>query len=438
MTAAPAVPARATPHTDDTRTVLAWCFYDWANSGFTTLVVTFVYSTYFVKAMTPNEVLGTAWWSRGVTTSALLVALLSPVLGALADQGGLRRRLLGIMTTICIVASALLTFIEPGRPNAVLLALTVFVVANVCYEMGQALYNSFLPIIASPKKIGRISGYGWGIGYVGGLGCLVVALVGFVQPQVPWFGLTKEAGFNIRATNLLVAAWFLVFSLPFFLLAPPETRRATGHVALATAFREIARLFKEIRRFREAAKFLVAQLVYNDGLITVFAFGGIYAAGTFGMNTAEIIVFGIALNVAAGTGAFAFGFVDDKIGGKATVMISLVALTIATGLAVWAPTRTWLWIAGMLLGIFAGPAQSASRSLMGRFVPPDRQGEFYGFYALSGKFTSFMGPLLLGVATQAFNSQRAGIGTILIFFLIGFVVLSTVDERAGMAAAKAG
>jgi UMF1 family MFS transporter len=419
---------------DHPRTIAAWCLYDWANSGFTTLVVTFVYATYFTRAMAPDEITGTAWWSRGITVSALLVALLSPIVGALADQGGLRRTLLAGTTTICIAASATLAFVAPGPPHAAVIALAVFVVGNVCYEVGQSLYNSFLPIIASPARIGRVSGYGWGMGYVGGLGCLVIALVALVQPDVPWFGVSKEAGFNIRAANLLVAGWFALFSVPFFVLAPREPR-AGGRVDLGAAFRDLARLFREVRRYREAAKFLLAQLVYNDGLITIFAFGGIYAAGTFGMSTAEIIVFGIGLNVAAGAGAFAFGFVDDRIGGKATVMLSLAALTVATALAVWAPNRTWLWIAGMMVGVFAGPTQSASRSLMGRFVPEGRQGEFFGFFAFSGKFTSFMGPLLLGSATQVFQSQRVGVATIMVFFIAGSLLLSTVNEQRGIAAA---
>lgn len=419
---------------DDPKTIAAWCLYDWANSSFTTLVVTFVYATYFTKAFASDEIQGTAWWSRAVTVAAIAIALLSPVLGAVADRGGLRRRFLLISTIVCIAATAVLTYVAPGTPNAVLIALTLFVIADIAFEMSMVFYNSLLPSITSPKTIGRVSGYGWGVGYFGGLACLAVALVGFV-PETPWFGLNTEEGLNIRATNLLVAVWFAVFSVPFFLTVRDERRTGgRGHVGIA--FRELRQTFRELRRFREAAKLLLARLVYNDGLATIIAFGGIYAGGTFGMDFDEIIMFAIVLNVAAGTGALAFGFIDDWIGGKKTVMVSVVALAAATALAAWAPTRTWLWVAAIIIGIFIGPNQSASRSLMGRFVPANKQAEFFGFFAFSGKITAFLGPLVLGIATQAFGSQRVGVATVLAFFVVGGLLLATVDERRGVAAAR--
>lgn len=259
------------------------------------------------------------------------------------------------------------------------------------------------------------------------------ALVGFVQPETPWFGLSKEAGFNVRATNLLVAVWFAIFSLPLLILAREE-RRSGARASVGEALATVRRTFHEVRRFRETAKLLLARLFYNDGLSTIFAFGGIYAAGTFGMGFRDILVFGIVLNVAAGLGAFAFA--DDKIGGKKTVMLSLLALGAATALAVWAPSRTWLCVAGILIGVFAGPNQSASRSLMGRFVPESRESEFFGFFALSGKLASFLGPFLLGVVTQSLRSQRAGVATILLFFVVGGLVLWSVNERRGIEAAR--
>ena len=193
----------------------------------------------------------------------------------------------------------------------------------------------------------------------------------------------------------------------------------------------------EIGRYREIVKFLIARLIYNDGLVTVFAFGGIYAAGTFGMTLSEVIVFGVAINVAAGLGALVMGFLDDKIGGKNTIMITLVVLCVATGMAVWAPNRTWFWIAGMLIGLFVGPNQSASRSLMGRFVPDKHQSEFFGFFNFSGKVTSFFGPILLGTLTAVTGSQRAGVATVLLFFIVGGALLASVDERKGIKAATA-
>jgi UMF1 family MFS transporter len=423
--------------TDDPKIIWSWAMYDWANSAFTTLVVTFIYSTYFTKAMMGDEIIATTWWSRAVALSAILTALASPLLGAAADRGNARKRFLIITTTICVIATAALAFISPEMANAALIALAIFVVADIAFEIGNnVFYNAFLPNIASPERIGRVSGYGWALGYVGGMICMGVALFGFVQPDVPWFGMSKEAGWNVRATNLLVAGWFLLFSLPMFFFVP-ETRTSAARVSMKAAFQELGRTAQKIRRYRELVKFLVARLIFNDGLVTVFAFGGIYAAGTFGMTISDVILFGVVLNITSGIGAFAFGIVDDRIGGKKTILITIVMLSVATAMAVWAPNRFWFWVAGCLLGVFVGPNQAASRSLMGRFVPDKHQAEFFGFFAFSGKATAFAGPLLLGAVTTAFNSQRVGMATVILFFAIGGLLLMSVDERKGIAAANA-
>lgn len=422
---------------DDFKTIASWCLFDWANSAFTTLVVTFIYSTYFTKAMAPDEVTGTALWSRAVSISAILIAVLSPILGAAADKGGKRKRYLALTTVVAVIATSLLAFVKPGSPSAIPLALSLFVVGNVGFEVGMVFYNAFLPTITSPEKIGRVSGYGWGVGYIGGLACMVLALVGFVQPETPWFGVTRADGFNIRATNLLAAAWFALFSLPLFLFV--RERPVPGaRFDIGATLRELRDTVRHIRRYREIVKYLVAHLIYNDGLVTVFAFGGIYAAGTFNMPFSEVIVFGIVLNVVAGLGALGFGFVDDRLGGRKTVLITLVALSIATLIGVLAPTKAWLWVAGILIGVFGGPNQAASRSLMGRFSPAKHQTEFFGFYQLAGKVTSFMGPMALGSVALLAGSQRAGIATVIAFFVVGGVLLAWVNEKTGIAAAAAG
>jgi UMF1 family MFS transporter len=430
--AVPAVP----PLRQDARGVIwSWAFYDWANSAFGTLVGTFIYSTYFTQAMAPDELTGTTWWSRAVALSGILAAMLSPILGAAADRAGARKRFLMVTTALCIGATTLLAFVPPSLSNAAFVALALYVIADVSFEVGYVFYNAFLPTIASPGRIGRVSGYGWGLGYLGGLVCMGIALVGFVRPELPWFGISTAEGFNIRATNLLVAVWFSIFSLPLFLVVP-ERRLDRVRVNVRDAFQELARTFRAIGRYREIVKFLIARLIFNDGLVTVFAFGGIYAAGTFGMSLSEVIVFGVALNLASGLGALAFGFLDDRIGSKSTILVTLVALTGATALAVWAPNRAWFWTASILIGIFVGPNQSASRSLMARFVPKQRQAEFFGLFAFSGKVTSFMGPILLGTVTAAFQSQRAGVATVILFFVVGGLLMATVNEQRGIEAAQ--
>ncbi len=417
------------------RTVFAWSMYDFANSAFTTLVVTFIYGTYFTKAIAPDEITGTVLWSRGVTLTALAVAFLSPFMGALADRGGYRKRFLLIMTAACVACTIMLYTALPGETTK---ALVWFVLANIAFEMGNVFYNAFLPDIAPKERIGRVSGYGWSLGYVGGLLAMFIAMIGLVNAEVPWFGFSKATGEHIRATNLLVAGWFAVFSLPLFLWLKEDRSRITpsGESIYRAAWGQLADTLRNIRQYRQAARFLIARMIYNDGLVTIFAFGGIYAAGTFGFTFEEIMIFGIVMNVAAGLGAFSLGFLDDLLGGKRTIVISLIGLVSASLLAVFATSKLMFWIAGVLIGLLVGPNQSASRSLMARLSPPNKKNELFGFYAFSGKATAFVGPFLLGVITQIFNSQRLGMGVVAFLFILGGLLLVRVDEQAGIEAAK--
>src|SRR5690606_19919421 len=346
-------PSHRTPKAYSRKAVLGWAMYDFANSAFTTLVVTFVYATYFTQGIADDELTGTAFWSRGVTITAIVVALLSPFLGAWADRRGARKRFLFATTAVCVVFTALLFFPTEGQ---VLQALAYVVVANVAFEMGMVFYNAFLPDITPQATIGRVSGYGWALGYVGGLVCMALALVVFVLPEAAPFGLDKATGEHVRATNLLVAGWFAVFSVPAFLFLKEQKPAVVPPLGrmLGETVGELKETFRALRRFRMIVRLLVARLFYNDGLVTIFAFGGIYAAGTFGFTTEEILHFGIVLNVAAGLGAFLFGFVDDRLGGKRTIFISLALLSVATLLAVTAGSKAMLWAAGVLIGIASG------------------------------------------------------------------------------------
>ena len=418
--------------TSSSKTIWAWSLYDFANSAFTTLIVTFVYATFFAKGIAPDETTGTNLWSTGITLSAIIVALLSPFLGALADKGGYRKRFLGIATMVCIAASVALFFPQKGD---VYFALTVFVIANVAFEMANVFYNAFLPDITSLEKIGRVSGYGWALGYAGGLLCMVAGLFLLVQPDPPLFGLDASTDQHIRATNLLVAAWFALFSIPMFWLVkdrkvenpPPAGQLVRG------AVEDLKRVFNDVKKFRQVFRLLLARLIYNDGLITIFGFGGLYAAVVFDFTVSEIIVFGIALNLAAGIGAWAFGFMDDKLGGKPTILVSLVGLVAAALVAVFTTSVFWFWVSGIGVGLLAGPNQSASRSLLGRFTPPKHENEFYGFFAFSGKFTAFLGPFMLGKMTLLFDSMRAGIAVVVLLFVVGGFLLLRVDEKEGVA-----
>ena len=407
--------------------IWSWCFYDFGNSAFTTLVITFIYSTYFTKAIAENEIDGTYLWSQAIAITAVIVSLLSPILGAIADKGGYRKIFLTLTTYMSIGATALLFFPIKGQ---ILFALILVVIANVNFELGGVFYNAYLPEIVSRKKIGRISGIGWGAGYLGGLLAMLVAMVGFVSADVPWFGLNIDTGEHIRATNVLVAAWFFIFTLPAILYLKEKKVESANRIGIVVlnSIQALKKTFQEIKIYKNTVRFLISRLIYNDGLVTIFAFGAIYASGTFGFTFNEIMIFGIVLNIAAGSGAFLMGYIDDMIGGKLTIQISLIGLMIAVLLAVFANSKLLFWVSGIIVGLFAGPNQSASRSLMGRLTPPDKINEFYGFFAFSGKLTSFLGPMLLGVFTKYFSSQRYGVAVVFIFFFIGFLLMRNVNE----------
>lgn len=407
------------------KNIFYWCLYDFGNSAFFTLVVTFVYATYFTQVISPDEITGTLFWSRGISISAILIAILSPLLGVIVDQGGLKKKMLIYTAVAGFLSTVLLFFPSEGM---VFEALFFFIIANVAFELGQVFYNAYLIDITSMDRVGKISGYGWSAGFMGGLVVMFIAMIGFVEAETPWFGFSKN-GENIRATNLLVAFWFLIFSCPLILSMKDESVKFNKNLfkLFNDSFNQLKITYRDLNNYREISKFLIARLFYNDGLVTIFAFGAIYASGTFNFSFSEIMLFGIVLNITAGIGSLVFGPIDDKIGGKKTILISLIGLIFGTILAISAQNKNMFWIAGILVGIFSGPNQASSRSLMARIVPKKYSNEFFGFYTFSGKFTSFLGPFLLGIITKTFDSQRAGIFIVLFFFITGLFCLLTVD-----------
>lgn len=416
----------------------AWALFDWANSPFTTLIITFVFPAYFATAIVGDQVRGQAIWGYAIGASGLVVALLSPPLGAIADVGGRRKPWIMGFTLVCIIATALLWFAAPSVASAPL-ALACVAIANLGFEFGTTFNNAMLPDIVTEERLGRLSGWAWGLGYAGGLAALAVALAAFVQPATPPFGLDREQAEHVRIIGPLVAIWFGLFVWPLFVFTPDRPGR---NLAFAAAIREglhtLRDTLKALRSGREVPLFLLAHMLYADGLITLFAFGGIYVSGTFGMSLSEVIVFGAVLNVAAGLGAFLFGWVDDRIGSRPTAALALAGLILASVAAVSVQTRPWLWVAGCFIGLFVGPTQAASRSLMARLSPPDHRAAYFGLFALSGKATAFVGPVVVAVVTDVTGSQRLGLATIIAFLASGLVLLQVSGGRGGQSKAGVG
>ena len=412
----------------DRRAVISWCLYDWANSAFPAVITTFVFATYFTQAVASDPVRGTALWGHALAVAGFAIAILSPVLGSVADYTGRQKFWLAVFSFVTAATMAMLWFVRPS-PDSVTLALIGIAVSTIGFEVGTVFYNALLPSVAPQDHIGRVSGWAWGLGYVGGIVCLALILVLFVQADHPLLGLDKSSAEHVRIAGPFSALWFVVFMLPLYLFVPePKVEGRPIVQAARQGLAELVETLKALKDHRAIATFMLANMIYTDGLTTLFAFGGVYAAGTFGMALSEVIVFGIALNVTAGIGAFGFAWVDDWIGARRTVAIGLAALiAVGAGLLV-VHDKNLFWALGLLLGAFFGPVQAASRSLVARMAPPEHRTQMFGLFALSGRVTAFIGPAVLAWTTDAFASQRAGMATILVFLAVGLALLLKVPE----------
>jgi len=422
------------------RAVFAWCLYDWGNSAFPTVIATFLFSAYFTTAVAPTDAIGTALWGQATALVGIAVALASPVLGAIADQGGRRKPWIGVLSAVSIVATALMWFVTPD-PSAILLALMLYGIASFGFELALVFYNAMLPDLAPDDRLGRVSGWGWGLGYFGGLACLALSLA-LVQPDPAPFGLDRAQAEHARAVAFVVAFWYALFALPLFFLTPDRPR---GGLPMATAIRSglatLAGTLKRLPRHRNVLRFLIAKMLYIDGLNTLFAFGGIYAAGVLDWSVTDTGIFGILAIISGAIFAWIGGRADSALGPKPVIvacnlLLLLVACAIlfisrqsVFGIAV-APGSVLpdalFYVIGMAIGAAGGVVQAASRTMMVRQADPARMTEAFGLYALSGKATSFLAPLAIGVATWATGSQQLGVAPLILLFLAGLFLLTWV------------
>ena len=405
--------------------IAAWCLYDWACASFSIIVMTFIFATYFTTKVAENEIIGTYQWANATTIAGIIIALTSPLFGAIADHGGHHKRWLFFFTWLSIVSSAFLWFAYPDT-NSVYLTLTCLIFGTIGLEVAMVFYNAFLPKLASKEYLGRVSGWGWGSGYLGGILALTFALVVFVKSNL--LSLDTQTAAQIRICGPFVALWYAIFSLPLFFLVPniSSTTRPMS-TAIRLGWKELIATIKKLPKEKNILLYLISHMIYTDGLNTLFIFGGIYAAGTYGLSFEEVLLFGITMNITAGLGAILLAWMDDLIGSKATVVVSLIFLTLLGIPLLFLHHKMAFWAVALLLCLFVGPVQSASRSLMVRLIAhKETATEMFGLYALSGRITAFVGPWLLGVMTLLFNSQRVGMATILVFFALGAILLLPV------------
>ena len=412
------------------REVLSWCFFDFANSAFTTIIITIVYSVYFRNIIAAGRTDGDRLWALGNTISQVLVLLSAPLLGAIADYSAFKKRFLFFSYILCVAFTALLTFTTTGE---ILFALLIFIVANFAFSSGENLIASFLPEIARQEDMGKVSGFGWALGYIGGLLSLV-----FCYPFLKnGFGMENAA--NLRITNLIVAGFFLIAGIPTFLWVR-ERKKASdlpaGQSYLSVGFTRIRDTFAHIRRFRELFKFLILFGIYNCGVTTVVVFAAIYAVETVKLNASEFLIFFLITQISASLGAFLFGLAQDRIGPKNTIYATLTVWLLTIVGAYYSTDKTTFFIVGNLAGLGLGSSQSAARALVGLFSPIEKSAEFFGFWGLFWKLSTAIGPLVFGLLSSGTGNQRIAILATGLFFLIGMLGLRFIDEKAGIEAAR--
>lgn len=421
----------ASPYPPPTRReIFGWAMFDFANSSYTTLIITVAFSVYFTTLVAPPGK-GEFLWGLGMFVSNAIVVLLSPLMGAIADDSGRKKLFLFGTYVLCVASTAALYGVLPG---AVALGLALFVISNIAFSFGENFTASFLPELSTPRNIGKISGFGWGLGYVGGLACIAACrplLEGnFVLDNLP----------RLRWVWVVTAAFFFVAALPTFLFlkerAPRGPKRSLAEYA-RVGFTRLDATFHSLRHFSELARFLGVFFVYACGLAAVIAFSSIFASGTLKFSGDQLVVLFMVLQVTSTLGALGFGFIQDRLGATTTIRLTLL-LWVAVCVAIFfTDSQKTFYIVGCIAGLGIGSLQAASRALVGLFSPPGKSGEFFGFWGLAGKSAFAVGPLLFGALASALGSTRSAILLTAAFFLLGFVGMFRIDERRGLAAAEA-
>ena len=440
--------------------VIGWVLFDWAAQPYFTLITTFVFAPYFATHVAPDPATGQSLWGYATAAAGVLIALLSPVLGAIADAGGRRKPWIAAFGALLVLGSSMMWIGRPDDPSVILPLLIAFGIATVGAEFATVFNNAMMPNLVPPEKIGRLSGTGWATGYVGGIVSLVLVL-GFLAASpvtgrtlfgfLPLFGLDPVMHEGDRITGPLTGLWFIVFVLPMFLLTPDHAAKTPALGAVRHGLAELRDTLSTLPSKPVMATFLIANMVYTDALVALFAFGGIYAAGTFGWQTIQIGTFGILLAFSGTIGAWLGGKLDDLLGPKKVIAGSMTILLAAILLILSIDRETLLFVIkvtppvpggglfaapaeqaylalGFLIGLAAGPLQAASRTLLIRLAPEERITQYFGLFALSGKVTSFMAPLAVSIVTAVTASQKAGMAILILFFVAGLVLLARVRD----------
>ncbi|MDV8000780.1 MFS transporter [Rhodococcus sp. IEGM 1408] len=412
--------------------------WDWGSAAFNAVIVTFVFSVYLtdsVGAELEGPLSPATWLSISIAVAGLVIALTAPVMGQRADRRGRRRRSLAIWTYLTVALTALMFFVDSGSPYPwFFIGLLLLAVGSITFEFAEVSYFAMLRQVSTPATVGRVSGFGWAMGYFGGIFLLLAAFLGFISgdgAERGLLGITTDGGLNVRVVCLVAAVWFAVFAVPVLRSVPEHRAPVTdGDDDEAGFLESYAILWRDLealwRRDPRTVRFLVASAIFRDGLAGVFTFGAILAVTVYGLAPGDVLIFGVAANVVAALGAVVAGFADDRVGPKAVIGVSLALMIATMTVLLFVDGTAMFWIFGLLMCLFVGPAQSASRSFLARLAPADSDGQMFGLYATTGRAVSFLAPALFGLFTWGFGTDRAGIAGIALVLLVGLLLLLPV------------
>jgi len=403
--------------------IFNFALYDFANSAFTTIIITFIFATYFAKQIAPNPVLGQSYWGWTIGITGFLVAVTGPILGAFADKKNKIVFFVRCFSLACILFTALLWFSKPSQ-SYLLYTLIIVGIANFFYELSLIFYNSLLKDVSKNENLGKSSGFGFALGYIGGIIILLISIKLFIDTDNLPFGLTKDESENIRAITLLVSIWFLIFAIPFLFFAIKEKKGGKNYT---TSLINLKKLLWN-KKITVLGKFLIARMLYADGLNAIIVMGGIFAVGVFNLEIKDLLKLSIIMNIAAFIGAFIGGIINDRLGSKIVIIFSLIGLILSSIAILFTFKASTFFYLAAINGLFIGPIQSASRVVITSMLNKKNQGKGFGLFATSGKLTSFLGPLLVSTITFLTSSQRIGFSAAIILLLLGLIILINIKK----------
>tara|TARA_B100001765_G_scaffold214599_1_gene183131 strand:+ start:1792 stop:3018 length:1227 start_codon:yes stop_codon:yes gene_type:complete len=405
--------------------IFNFALYDFANSAFTTIIITFIFSTYFAKEIAPNPILGQSYWGWTIGITGVIVAIIGPLLGSFADKKNYTEFFIKIFTIICISLTCLLWFSKPSE-KYLLYTLLIVGLANIFYELSLIFYNSTLKKISESENLGKSSGFSFALGYIGGIIVLIICIKIFIDNNTLPFGLSNENSENVRVTSIFVALWYLIFSIPFLF-----NLKKINNYKIQKTTNDIKN-FKEIiwdKGLNNIGKFLLARMLYADGLNAIIVMGGIFAVGVFKLEIKDLLVLSVLMNVTAFIGAIIGGYANDRFSSKSVIIFSLIGLILSSSIILFLKSKIIFLVFASINGFFIGPVQSASRVFMTKSIDENNQASGFGLFALSGKLTSFIGPLLVSTITYISNSQKIGFSSAIVLLLIGLLVLLKVKKN---------